>query len=188
MLPAFILLLQLLAATRDAPASTGTSGRDAEVVNAVLTELTTYTGAQQPLSLNRAVPRTIYVTLMPPPGLEPIDNKGLMDEVLSVESRAMSRKVRQAEKNTRWDRTQPHGLEGLHSLNARIVVSVGIESADYQSKYPISMWPLGYSEDGSIAVVKLWFPEIMHPSAAVFVVEKTSGGWSVRSRAFQTFL
>ncbi len=192
----FVLAVQITAAASAPPAR---PDRDPAVVKAVLDDLTMYSsGGDCPLSLDPHTPRVVYVTSAEPPLTLSCDNK---DEsagfsmapcvdlsILNGMPRAVGRKVKQAERDETRNQKNARALFDWQSSNARVMVDAPRSEDEYQSAYPVSVWSPGYSSDGTIAIVKLWFPEVWHPSSATYVLQSTPRGWAVLASSFRTFL
>jgi hypothetical protein len=162
--------------------------RNAAILDAVLGDLTTYRGGDLPLSLAPSVPRTIYATPWAPPIADPPGIDLLLRAVVNTVPRTLKDKVRQAENDAELHRATRHAVQSYRPMSDRVVFDTHIDGADYRRNDPVSIWAPGYSRDGSVAVVSLYFPETLHPSVALYALESTPRGWIVRARSFLTYL
>jgi len=162
--------------------------RDAAVLDSVLEDLTTYRGGDVPLSVGSKTPRTIYATTASPQVPDPPDIDNLLHAVINAVPRAMKSKVRQANDDANAHRSDRHGVEAYRSTRSAVVVDSPAVSTNYQSSYPVAAWSPGYSRDGSLAIVALYFPEFLHPSVGLYLLESTPRGWVVLTKSFLEYL
>lgn len=167
--------------------------QDQRVLDAVLLDLVTYTGPDEPLSVGPA-PREVFfnpgmlrVTMRS--ALQPLQvsfgsaRKGMSDS----EQRNAEEAVTQLVKRTHTRAS----YAGYRSRDARVhVVKPGPVSdrAPYFASYPVQVSVPGYANDGTLAVVHLVFPEILHPTYWTVVLKRTNRGWKISRRGSVTFV
>ncbi len=170
-------------------------GDDDVVLDIVLSDLANYDGLGRPFSLVPQTPRDIYfirkaIEWRPDPIL-PLEHAGVLSS-LEATKRA---KVDEAIKNL-TDRNETEftfwnyqsSANGIHVLDVPHPLVDTPEDVPYSALFPIQSWTPGYSDDRSFVVVHLHFSELMHPSAATYVLSRGAGRWTIKYRGFVTWV
>jgi len=166
--------------------------RDQKILKLVLEDLSIYDGPYRPLNLGRKVPRDIYFSLQAlEPGWTP-NALGPLEKEWPNISKSERRLIRQATDLVADRHRLGHVLEDFAVTNRAIHViktepdDAGMNAPSGQ-RYPIQAWPPGYSEDRSLAVVHLYFSEVLHSSLGTYVLILENGTWKIRYRGFVTY-
>ncbi|HEV8269335.1 MAG TPA: hypothetical protein VGR00_13910 [Thermoanaerobaculia bacterium] len=159
------------------------SSEDGAVLTAVFENLVIRRGPRLPLSLSSRPPRTIHVT-MTPPSIEPTNYPWLVSRTLKATA-----PVFRSDATAAYQGSQKRSLAreaiSYSSSNARVVVAPAEgkgPGSDIDASHVIAAYPPGYSR--GVALVKLYFADIYHPSLAVYVLNMKNGRWTVVSSQF----
>ena len=198
---ACVLLLGCVRRTELQPTAT-LAEDDRSILETVLYDLSTYNGPGRPLSLVPVTPRDIYflrkeIEWKPDP-IKPLDHAGVLASMGASELVA----VKAAIENLARRNESKYSYQNFHSATKVIKV---VETAwpllhnawplvddstevPYGAQFPIQSWSPGYSADGSFVVLHLYFSEILHPSAATYVLTREKTGWGIKYRGFITWI
>ena len=61
-----------------------------------------------------------------------------------------------------------------------------VVSADSLSQNYVFVYPPGYAANGTIPVVRVYFPEFLHSSLAVYVLKRDGAAWHILARKIVT--
>jgi hypothetical protein len=169
-----------------------TRTRDFQVMDAILFDLTTYKGQYRPYSLVPTTPRDVYFDPKPYRSRDAQDNDPLKfskewDKMSIGERSAVQEATRHIE-----SRGEVRGIfkkyrpqhKRIHLAATRAQPN---RKTPYMATFPMQAWVPGYSRDGNIAVVQLYFSEIFHPSIGTYVLQRKERNWKVLYRAFVMF-
>jgi hypothetical protein len=159
------------------------------VVRVVLQDLAAIPDELAPLSFSRGVPRQLRASLVSADSC-PNDFSWLVDDVRAAVPRQMRSAVGEANKDAdrRTGNANPAvtlGANQVAEIRSCPKTSVGSHGLSWNDVY---VYLPGYAERGTVSVVKLYFPEILHPSLAVYVLKWQGKEWRVIGRKLVTLL
>jgi len=167
---------------------------DSTILDLVLSDLRVYQESDCPLSLSRDVPRDIYFspTLIDstPQPKEPLDHNKLWSEMTDSQGQLTQEGIKHIEeRHAAGDsfRDFRPTSDAIHVMDAASNIDTTAKDVPYGARFPIQAWAPGYSHDGSCVVVHLYFPEMLHPSYATYVLVSTNGTWMITFRGFITY-
>ena len=165
---------------------------DERVLSEVLNDLAKYSGSDRPFSLGRKRPRKIYVLAIRPDS--PPNPDRALDEfkgLVGIDDEHLRHAIGQVP--VRYDRNEnfsPRRLSGklLRFLVSKPDLNNQSNLPSYMASFPMQLYLPGFSANGEIAVVHLYFPDLMHPSYGTYVLTKDHGDWQIAYREFATYL
>ena len=140
------------------------------VLELVLTDLTKYEGSNLPLSIGHRIPRDVYFSRVPPK--------------IWVEGGRIF-PLKPTPPNTWKDFRSAE--DGIRVVDGPVALGEGTETP-YAAHFPVKAWMPEFSPNRSRAVVRVYFPEILHPSYGTYVLLRQDGTWTITRRRFDTYL
>lgn len=164
--------------------------QNTQVLDAVLRDLITYNRVDKPLSLSHA-PREVFFNVHTVPKgatdiLNPLRHQKVWARMSRQEQAAAEEAAGQIKDRPASRRAFSNYQPGDRRIHAVFGPAKPRNSAPYFAMFPVQAAVPGYSRDGTIAVVRLNFPEIFHPSQGAYVLQKKDNQWKVLYCAFIT--
>lgn len=149
-----------------------TATTNAAVVQMVVQDLTIIPHSNlTPLSFSRETPRRIEVHVVSSTE-RPCDFSWTFDELQA----SMPPEIRAA------------AAQANKSIDDARVDSSLVSALDSRAEPNVFVYPPGYSRRKTIAVVRLFFPEFLHPSIGIYVLQLRGTNWVIVAKKFTTFL
>jgi hypothetical protein len=169
-------------------------GDDDTILDIVLSDLANYDGRSLPFSLGPKTQREIYflreAIAWRPDAILPLEHDGVLSTLNSTERALVDEAIKNLtmrnESEFAFGNYQPTAV-GIHVLEAAQPLVDIPPDVPYGALFPIQSWSPGYSDDKSCVVVHLHLSELMHPSAATYVLTRRVDGWTIKYRGFITW-
>ena len=178
------------AGAADVTASAAPADVDAAVIKVVVNDIRMVAQDAAPFALSPTRPRTIHVTLADAATC-PFDHVSGVQELRAALPRTLRSAFDRANADVENRSVTPDSLEASGAHGAPSPVSpqkqkCGAECLTLQDC--VWVYPPGYSPRGSFAVVRLYLPEMLHPSVAVYFLRARGGDWEIVNKKFVTFI
>jgi hypothetical protein len=167
---------------------------DNTILNLVLSDLRMDKSPDCPLTLSRDVPREIFfstemIDAVPQP-TKPLERDELWSHMTESQIRLTQEGIKNLEERYAAGdsfRDFRSTRDTMHVIDTAPNIDTTANDAPYGARFPIRAWVPGYSQDGSCVVLHLYFPDVLHPSYATYVLMSTNGNWKIAFRGFVTY-
>ena len=154
----------------------------------VLHDMIYTSGDYRPLSVGPDIPATLFI-LRDIPSFPPCTEETL-DEFLGMpigKDDALAQAIEDLHAN--HESGTPFNISRLSTNRIQVVEkpNMDVNNQAYMAIYPAQVFLPGFSDDGSVAVVNMWFSELYHPSVMTYILIKRNGRWTIHFRGIATY-